>query len=49
MQLNRRNFLLGSAAASVMAGCATADVAGKPPRVRAPGEKPTLAMIGMGI
>ena len=48
MQLNRRNFLLGSAAASFMAGRATkAD--GKPPRTRAPGEKPTLAMIGMGI
>ncbi len=50
MKLSRKNFLFGSAAASVMAACATskADEA-KAPRVRAPGEKPTLAMIGMGI
>ena len=48
MKLNRRNFLLGSAAASaVMAsGCATAK---KGTRVLKPGEKPTLAMIGFGI
>ncbi len=47
MQLNRRNFLIGSAAASMLAGCATSGA--KAPRVRAPGEKPTVAFIGMGI
>lgn len=48
MQLNRRNFLFGSAAASaaLAAGCATVK---KGVRVLAPGEKPTLAMIGFGI
>ncbi|MBR4653873.1 MAG: Gfo/Idh/MocA family oxidoreductase [Kiritimatiellae bacterium] len=48
MELNRRNFLLGGAAASLAAGHALAD-APKPPRTRAAGEKPTLALIGMGI
>ena len=47
MQLNRRNFLIGSAATSLFAGCASSSVKG--PRIRAAGEKPTLAMIGMGI
>ena len=49
MNLNRRNFLIGSAAASLAAGGATASSGGRPPRVRAAGEKPTLALIGMGI
>ncbi len=48
MELSRKNFLFGSAA-SLLAGCATTNQGGKPPRVRSAGEKPTLAIIGMGI
>ena len=46
MKLNRRNFLLGSAAAATLAGCRT-DKMGL--RALKPGEKRTIAMIGYGI
>ena len=40
MNLNRRNFLFGSAAATALAGCSTAKVG---VRTLKPGEKPTVA------
>ena len=43
MNLNRRNFLFGSAAAAALAGCATAK---KGVRALKDGEKPTVAIIG---
>ncbi len=46
MNLNRRGFLLGSAAAMTLAGCSTAKVGA---RERKPGEKMRAAMIGCGI
>ena len=46
MDLNRRNFLLGSAAAAALAGCATNKMGVRPLK---PGEKRTVAMIGVGI
>ena len=46
MKLNRRNFLLGSAAAFTLAGCATNKVG---LRTLKPGEKLRAAMIGYGI
>ena len=46
MNLNRRNFLLGSAAAATLAGYATNKVGLRPLK---PGEKRTVAMIGIGI
>lgn len=46
MNINRRNFLFGSAAAFSLAGCATNKVG---LRALAPGEKRTVAMIGYGI
>ena len=46
MQLNRRHFLLGSAAAMSLAGCATNKMGLRPLK---PGEKRTIAMIGYGI
>ena len=46
MNLNRRNFLLGSAAAATLAGCATNKVG---LRELKPGEKRRIAMIGCGI
>ena len=45
MKLNRRNFLLGSAAAATLAGCATKMGV----RPRKPGEPINVAMIGVGI
>lgn len=47
MNLNRRNFLLGSAAAAALAGCATAPRKGVRPLKD--GEKPTVAIIGYGL
>ena len=47
MQLNRRNFLFGSAAAASLAGVAAPTA--RPPRIRKAGERPTLAAIGMGM
>ena len=44
--VNRRFFLLGSVAAGVVGGAAASDM--KPLRARAVGEKPTVALIGMG-
>ncbi|MBR1921209.1 MAG: Gfo/Idh/MocA family oxidoreductase [Kiritimatiellae bacterium] len=44
--INRRGFLLGSAAAAALAGCATSKVGA---RALKPGEKRTVAMIGTGI
>ena len=44
--MNRRNFLFGSAAAMTLAGCATHKVG---LRKLKPGEKRTVAMIGYGI
>lgn len=46
MNLNRRNFLLGSAASAAIAGCTTAKAA---PRTLAKGEKANVAIIGLGI
>ena len=46
MNLNRRNFLFGSAAATALAGCATDKIG---TRKLAPGEKANVAMIGVGI
>ena len=46
MKLGRRNFLLGSAAAMTLAGCATAKTGLRPLK---PGEKRRIAMIGCGI
>ena len=46
MNLNRRNFLFGSAAAATFAGCSTGKMGLRP---LAPGEKRTVAMIGIGI
>lgn len=46
MNLNRRNFLFGSAAAMALAGCATNKTG---LRKLKPGEKRTVAMIGYGI
>ena len=46
MNLNRRNFLFGSAAATALAGCSTAKI-GR--RELKPGEKLNFAMIGCGI
>ena len=46
MNLNRRNFLFGSAAAATLAGCSTSKVG---LRALKPGEKRTVAMIGIGI
>ena len=46
MNLNRRNFLFGSAAAATLAGCSTAKTGLRPLK---PGEKRTVALIGYGI
>ena len=46
MDLNRRNFLFGSAAAAALAGCATTK---KGVRSLKEGEKPTVAIIGYGL
>ncbi len=46
MQLNRRNFLFGSAAATALAGCSTAKVG---TRALKSGEKANVALIGFGI
>ncbi len=46
MNMNRRGFLLGSAAAMTLAGCSTAKMG---VRARKPGEKMRAAMIGNGI
>ena len=46
MNMNRRSFLLGSAAAASLAGCSTAKVGVRP---RKPGEPISVAMIGVGI
>ncbi len=46
MNLNRRNFLFGSAAAMTLAGCSTCKTGARPLK---PGEKRTVAMIGYGI
>ena len=46
MNLNRRGFLFGSAAAASMAGCSTFKVG---TRKLAPGEKANVALIGFGI
>ena len=46
MKLNRRHFLLGSAAAMTLAGCATSKTGA---RALKPGEKRRIAMIGYGI
>ena len=46
MNLNRRNFLFGSAAATALAGCATNKVGA---RALKPGEKPNVAIIGYGL
>ena len=46
MKLGRRNFLLGSAAAMTLAGCATSKTGA---RALKPGEKRRIAMIGYGI
>ena len=46
MNLNRRNFLFGSAAATALAGCATNKVGVRPLK---PGEKPNVAIIGYGL
>ena len=46
MNLNRRHFLFGSAAATALAGCSTAKI-GR--RELKPGEKLNFAMIGVGI
>ena len=46
MNINRRSFLLGSAAATALAGCATSKTGA---RELKPGEKRRIAMIGYGI
>ena len=46
MNLNRRNFLFGSAAATALAGCSTAKVG---PRKPAPGEQANAAPTGFAI
>ena len=46
MNLNRRNFIFGSAAAAALAGCSTQKIG---LRELKPGEKRRLAMIGYGI
>ncbi|MBO7683756.1 MAG: Gfo/Idh/MocA family oxidoreductase [Kiritimatiellae bacterium] len=46
MNLNRRHFLLGSAAAAALAGCSTARTGVRPLK---PGEKRNVALIGIGI
>lgn len=46
MKIDRRNFLFGSAAASLVTR-RTCDV--RPPRTRVAGDKPNLAVIGMGM
>ena len=46
MNINRRGFLFGSAAAATFAGCSTAKV-GR--RELKPGEKLNVAMIGVGL
>ena len=46
MNINRRGFLFGSAAAMTFAGCTTAQMG---VRELKPGEKRTVAMIGIGI
>ena len=46
MNLNRRNFLFGSAAATALVGCASGNIG---TRKLAPGEKANVAMIGFGI
>ena len=46
MNLNRRHFLLGSAAAAALAGHAQKAI---PPRVIKKGEKANVALIGLGI
>ena len=46
MNINRRGFLFGSAAAAALAGCATNKLG---LRELKPGEKRTVAMIGIGI
>ena len=46
MDLNRRNFLFGSAAAAALAGCATTK---KGVRSLKEGVKPTVAIIGYGL
>ena len=46
MKINRRNFLFGSAAAVTLSGCSTGKTVLRPLK---PGEKRTVAMIGIGI
>ena len=46
MNINRRGFLLGSAAAATLAGCSTSKIGA---RELKPGEKRNVAMIGIGI
>ena len=46
IDINRRSFLFGSAAAAALAGCSTAKVGA---RELKPGEKRNVAMIGIGI
>ena len=46
IDINRRSFLFGSAAAATLAGCSTAKVGA---RELKPGEKRNVAMIGIGI
>ena len=46
MNLNRRNFLFGSAAAAALTGCATDKIG---TRTLKPGEKANVALIGFGI
>ena len=46
MNLNRRNFLFGSAAAATLAGCSTVKMGA---RERKPGEKLNVGLIGCGI
>ena len=46
LNLNRRNFLFGSAAAAALTGCATDKVG---TRTLKPGEKANVALIGFGI
>ena len=46
MNMNRRNFLFGSAAAMSLAGCSTAKMG---VRARKPGEPVNVACIGYGM
>ncbi len=46
MDINRRGFILGSAAAATLAGCATNKMGLRPLK---PGEKRAVALIGIGI